>query len=483
MSKPLPVVTAYTLKGKLLAFILKILLTIVHWIYGRKWHTPPQYFHDDPRHYTLKDLLFFAYKYYLKPPLKDDAEGKVIDFFKNNPPNFSLPTDFKEISTIKMTAAGDLMPYEWIQPAFCEHLWDDIGDDFFDADIRFANLETPIDTSQPASLVPEVMLNDMHFNGDENMFDIFNPIEHTPSRLSGISPSAQQFFNDKIDKKWGFDILSTANNHSLDMGEKGLNNTIHFLKERKIHPVGTASTEKERFNMPIIEKNGIRIGFVAYTFSMNQMTNPVGKEYLVNHIEVNQPDIDLMALKKDIFYLKTVLKADFIVLNLHYGNAYQAYPGAHIVENTVRIFTECGPDIILGGHAHNIQPMAGVPFKCPLTQEEKQGFVIFSFGDFVAYDIFNWCHLSVYLKLEISKGIDFKSKKIKSILRGVEPVPVYACGVYKSAKERELRFLNAEKWEQKIESNDKIPFMTYWNKEELKGLMKFYREYFAKNLA
>ena len=62
-------------------------------------------------------------------------------------------------------------------------------------------------------------------------------------------------------------------------------------------------------------------------------------------------------------------------------------------------------------------------------------------------------------------------------------MPVYACGVYKSAKERELRFLNAQKWEQKIENSEDIPFMTDWNKEELNGLMKFYREYFAKNLA
>ena len=467
----LPAVTAYTRKGKALVIALRALLQAVHLTHCRRWQTPPQYFHDDPRHYTTKDLLFFAYKYYFKSPLKDDANGAVINFLKKNPPTFSNSTDFEEITSLTLSAAGDLMPYEWIQPQFCQHLWDDIGDDFFDADIRFANLETPIDTSKPAALVPEVMLNDMHFNGDNAMFDIFNPIEQTP-----------QYFKEKTGKSWQFDILSTANNHSLDMGEEGLNKTICFLKEKNILHTGTAASENERLDFPIIEKNGIRTAFIAYTFSMNQLTNPTDKPYLVNHLEVNQANIDLIPLKKDVFYAKTIQKADFVVLSLHYGNAYQAYPGAHIVANTQRIFEECGPDIILGGHAHNVQPMAAYPFNCPLTQEAKQGFVIFSFGDFVAYDIFNWCHLSVYLKLKISKGIDFKDKKIKTILTEVKPVPVYACGVYENKNKRDLRFLNAEKTMKMLANNTQPSFMTSKNIEELKALMAFYNSHFSINL-
>ena len=467
----LTAVTAYTCKGKALIIALRTLLRTVHLTHGRRWQTPPQYFHDDPRHYTTKDLLFFAYKYYFKSPLKDDANGAVIDFLKKNPPIFSKPIDFEEKSSIILTAAGDLMPYEWIQPQFCPHLWDDIGDDFFDADIRFANLETPIDTSKPPSLVPEVMLNDMHFNGDKAMFDIFNPSKQTP-----------QYLKEKTGKNWQFDILSTANNHSLDMGEEGLNKTICFLKENNILHTGTATSEKERLDFPIIEKNGIRTAFIAYTFSMNQLTNPTDKPYLVNHLEVNQTNIDLMPLKKDVFYAKTIQKADFVVLSLHYGNAYQAYPGAHIVDNTQRIFEECGPDIILGGHAHNVQPMAAYPFNCPLTHEAKRGFVIFSFGDFVAYDIFNWCHLSVYLKLKISKGIDFKDKKIKTILTDVKPVPVYACGVYKNKNNRELRFLDAEKTIEMLNNGTQPSFMTAKNIEEIKALMAFYNSHFSINL-
>ncbi|NJN35495.1 MAG: hypothetical protein HC817_15770 [Saprospiraceae bacterium] len=74
-------------------------------------------------------FAFFAYKYYFKPPLEDDAQGEVVAFFKQNPPIFE---EKKLLSHTELTlsAAGDLMPYEWIQPAFCPHLWDDIATDF-----------------------------------------------------------------------------------------------------------------------------------------------------------------------------------------------------------------------------------------------------------------------------------------------------------------------------------------------------------------
>ena len=490
--KKLPAVTAYTLKGKVLVVFLRGLLGILHFFMVRKWATPPPFFHDDPRHYTTRDLLFFAYKYYFKSPEKGEITGRdamhrvstagsqisAEDFFLQNSPTFS--TDFlgenEQIDRkITLTAAGDLMPYAWIQPQFCPYLWDDIGDDFFSSDIVFANLETPIVTSKPAALVPEVMLNDMHFNGDSDMFSIFNPIEKTP-----------QYFIKKYNKKWGFDVLSTANNHSLDMGEEGIFDTIDFLKNKEILHVGTAKSKENRSEIPFIEQNGLKIAFVAYTFSMNQLTNPGGKEWLVNHLEINQRDVNLSILMQDIARAKEE-NADLVVLSLHYGNAYQAYPCNHIIENTKRIFDECGPDIILGGHPHNIQPMANYPFVCPHTGVEKRGFVIFSMGDFVAYDIFNWCHLPVYLKLEISQistknAADTEGSSKRTVLTKVEAIPVYTCGVYKSKENKELRFLDARKTLNLIGKGEKPPFMTAWNVRELTSLMEFYNVFFAKNM-
>ena len=74
-----------------------------------------------------KDILFFAYKYYFRPPIADDANDKVIDFIKSHPPLYRNTDD----SSVCITAAGDLMPYEWVQKQYCPHLWDDIENDFF----------------------------------------------------------------------------------------------------------------------------------------------------------------------------------------------------------------------------------------------------------------------------------------------------------------------------------------------------------------
>jgi hypothetical protein len=481
--KKLPTVTAYTPEGKVLVAILSGLLSIVHLFMKKKWAAPPPFFHDDPRHYTTRDLLFFAYKYYFKSPQKSENTEGVEKFFKDNPPIFpikNLGENTKIDRTVTITVAGDLMPYEWIQPQYCTHLWDGIGDDFFSSDITFANLETPIDVSKSPSLVPEVMLSDMLFNGDEVMFSIFNGAN----------------FTSKTGKRVGFDMLGTANNHSLDMDEAGVYATIDFLEKKNIQHLGTAKSRENRGKTTIIERNGIRLAFISFTFSMNQKVNPSDKTWLVNHLEVNQPTVDLSILKQDIAKAKDD-DADLVILSLHYGNAYQAYPCAHIVENSKRIFDECGADIILGGHAHNVQPMAAYPFTCPHTSVEKRGFVIFSLGDFVAYDIFNWCHLPVYLKLEIkqipdarcqisdAKGrqnaLTTEGSLKRTILTKVEAVPVYVCGNYRSRTDRDLRFLDAKKTVDLIEKGEIPSFMTAWNVRELRGLMSFYNSFFLKN--
>ena len=147
------------------------------------------------------------------------------------------------------------MPYECINKKQCAHLWDEAGDWFFDADIVTANLETPIVENKPASLVPEVMLKDMNFNGNKEQFDVF----------SG---------NGKFK---GYDILATANNHSLDMGEEGVHETLNFLNREGVESVGTSSNKVEK-SYKIIEKNGIKVGFLSFTYSMNQYLPLANKE-------------------------------------------------------------------------------------------------------------------------------------------------------------------------------------------------------------
>ena len=160
---------------------------------------------------------------------------------------------------------------------------------------------------------------------------------------------------------------------------------------------------------------------------------------------------------------------DFVVLGLHFSNAYQVYPAAHILENVKKIFSHAGPDVILGNHAHHIQPSARINFVCPFTQNLKAGFVNFACGDFIAYDIFNWGHLTVYLKLYVTKGINTNNSTV-TFLEHVEFKPVYICGTYKSKDNRDLRLLDAEKLNEKIKNKNVPDFLTPYHLKEFEEL-------------
>lgn len=67
----------------------------------------------------------------------------------------------------------------------------------------------------------------------------------------------------------GFDIMTLSNNHSYDMGYQGVVNTLENLKNAQIETVGMYATLEAYQNIKVIEKNGIKIAFLAYTYDTN----------------------------------------------------------------------------------------------------------------------------------------------------------------------------------------------------------------------
>lgn len=449
MPRLYPVVEALTLKGKTLLYLLRGIFRTVEKISGRSYAHPRPDFEENPLFFNQADLLYFGHKYYYAPPEKAEADSGIEAYFAGQDLRPVMPPDFEEKTSITLSAGGDLMPYEWINSRSARHLWDETGDFFFGSDLVFANLETPIDARKKASAVPEVMLNDMLFNGSEELFNIF----------SGNGNYR------------GYDVLSTANNHSMDMGEAGVAATIGFLHDKGIAHTGTALTDEARFDFPILERKGIRTAFIAATYSLNKFEVPGDQPWLVNHARYNVPGCDISLIRKLVEKARE-RGADIVVLSLHTGCAYQAYPSRHTVEVYHRIFTECGPDIILGGHPHNPQPMERFSFNCPFSGIQKNGFAIYSLGDFVAYDIFTWCHLPILLKLQISKGMS--AGKECTLLRDIMVMPVFNCG--KITREGfEMRFLDLNKLAQQDFSH---PFLDEKKAAEARELYRLFTRYF-----
>lgn len=368
-------VRPYTIKGKILCSILEFACFIAGVFKGKKWSLPRE-FEENPRTMRFADLLYFAYKYYYKPPVLPSHDA-VKEVFKNRFENNQV---FDVLATISI--GGDLMPYELIKPENTVQLWDEVGPGFFGSDIVFANLETPLDIRQKPGFVPEVMLNHMHFNTDETTLGIF----------SG---------NGKFK---GYDILAIANNHSLDMGEKGLVQTVDHLNSAGIKTVG-AKKEPGGKDHEIIEVNGVKIGFVAYTYSLNEYLPEKGREWMVNYLPLNCGDCDIEVIRTHVKACREA-GADIVICSMHCGNAYQAYPSKLTVDLFKSVFEKCGVDVIAGGHPHNLQPWHAFDFTDPFSGKRKKGFAIYSLADFIAYDIFTWCHLCAYLKLEIGRDQD-----------------------------------------------------------------------------
>ncbi|MBZ2175969.1 CapA family protein [Schnuerera sp. xch1] len=168
----------------------------------------------------------------------------------------------------------------------------------------------------------------------------------------------------------GFDILNTANNHSLDQGKKGLINTINYINQHEMNNIGTY---KEPNNSILIEEvNEIKLAFLSYSYGFNGLESTLMEDeqsYMINKI-----DEDI--IKEDIEKAKN-LGVDSIVVFIHWGNEYEREPSQYQME-LGRKMLEWGANIILGTHPHVVQHSDVV------NSNGNDNFIIYSMGNFLS---------------------------------------------------------------------------------------------------
>jgi len=219
----------------------------------------------------------------------------------------------------------------------------------------------------------------------------------------------------------GFDVICTANNHSMDKGYSGLESTLNFLDEYELDHYGTARSAEEQDSILVKDVNGIKIAFLAYTYGTNGITVPKDKSYCVNLI-----DKDL--IKEHIFLAKE-LNVDVICVSMHWGTEYKLTPNSNQKDLADFLF-ENGVDIILGSHPHVLEPME----KRTITLENgttKDGFVIYSLGNFVSGQIYANTKSTVILNIQITKDSNGKIS-----IDNVNYTPVYLYDAGSSSKSR-----------------------------------------------
>lgn len=156
--------------------------------------------------------------------------------------------------------------------------------------------------------------------------------------------SPQEFGDNML--SLGFNLISLANNHTLDRGEKAVRSSLAYWKGKPAVTAGSYDSFKERNNIQIQQKNGITYALLAYTYGTNGIPLPKGKEYLVN---VYTKKI----LKDDIENIRK--KVDFLMVSMHWGIEYDFIPSQE-QRDLAKFLADLGVDLIIGTHPHVVQP-------------------------------------------------------------------------------------------------------------------------------
>jgi poly-gamma-glutamate synthesis protein (capsule biosynthesis protein) len=212
-------------------------------------------------------------------------------------------------------------------------------------------------------------------------------------------------------KRIGLDVLSTANNHSLDKGYNGLVSTLNYLDDADIAHTGTYASAEDQNKILIQNVKGISMAFLSFTYGTNGIPVPSGKDYCVNLI-----DKDLILKQIE---LAKEQNPDMICVFMHWGVEYVTKPNKNQKDLADFLFQN-GVDVILGGHPHVLQPME----KREITLEDgttKDGFIIYSLGNFISGQNKLPRQSSAILNLGITKN----GKTGKIAIEEITYVPTY----------------------------------------------------------
>ena len=356
---------------KVIISILTILLLVAFVFFGM--YLSEKYIMNNTD-LTIKEVVDNAFTKEDKKDVKENDEPIIVEL------------EEKEDIKVSMSVIGDIMchnsqyndAYKNGEYDF-SYVFDDIKKHIETANLAIGNLETT-------------------FAGKDRGYASY-PTFNTPEIL------AQDL------KELGIDVVSTANNHSLDTGYKGIESTIDYLDEAGILHTGTYKSVEDQENIVIKEVNGLKFAFLAYTYGTNGIPVPSGREYCINLI-------DKELIKRHLDLAKN-LKPDVICVNMHWGIEYQNSPNAE-QEELANFLFENGVDIILGSHPHVLQKMESKEILLS-NGELKNGFVIYSLGNFMSGQTKANTRNSIILKLDIIKDGSTGNLRFENI----DYIPIY----------------------------------------------------------
>lgn len=236
----------------------------------------------------------------------------------------SRAADAKPANTFTVVATGDVL----IHPALTEQAEADGGGKRDFAPL-FAGIKPVIEGADLAICHMEVPLAtaDGEFEG--------YPLFYAPPEVATAVAAT------------GYDTCSTASNHTLDHGADGVRTTLDALDAAKLGHTGSARTEQEAATPLVRDVNGVKVGQVSYTFGLNQGTESP-EPWMVNELSVD-------AVLEEARQARAA-GAEVVIASVHWGIEDQHEPTGEQRELAEAILADPAVDLIVGHHAHVVQP-------------------------------------------------------------------------------------------------------------------------------
>lgn len=299
-----------------------------------------------------------------------------------------IPEPEPEPISIRITAAGDNLLHNTVSFACA------LPEGGYDFHPVYENIKKIIEGSDIAFINQEVMLT-----GEASAYpNLAAPTENADALIDA-----------------GFNVINLATNHTLDKGVSGLETCLENVHARPFDAVlGAFRTEEESTQLCILEKQGIRFGFLSYTYGLNGYRLPSDKQWKIALIDETKIQNDLAAIRPE---------CDYLIVSMHWGNEYQTTESSYQNE-LAQLLCDGGADLIIGTHPHVLQPMKWLE-----REDGHKTLCAYSLGNFVSNQHKRATMLGGILEVELLFEKDGTLKEIASA--GVIPtVTHYKKGHY-----------------------------------------------------
>lgn len=242
------------------------------------------------------------------------------------------------VTPTKLTFVGDVLLASGVERYMSKYGYDypyiRVKKQLSDADVTIANLENPITLRGVPALDKQYV-----FTG-------------SPKALPALKQS-------------GIDIVTLANNHTLDQGKLALEDTLNFLTKSRIATIGAGRNAAEAYKPHYVNVRGTVVAYIGLSrvwpdanwHATNKTAGLAGAYSTARGVEV------IKAASR---------KANIVIVYIHWGKEYQDFPEPY-QRQTAHTFIDAGADLIIGSHPHVLQGF----------EQYKNKWIAYSLGNFI----------------------------------------------------------------------------------------------------